>query len=416
MKKFDLNTMVSRRILNSCRNQRFTSPGFGVLLICILGLMTSCAGSKKGSFTTTDGTALIQHLTVYGEDDRFAGWPANNGVWIWGNEILVGFVEAAHRETEGFHTYSRETARNKYARSLDGGETWSIEDAYERGQTGFAYDHSIPESQAEQPQPLTEPMGDFTDPGFAITFMRDNYHNGPSTFYYTMDRGKSWQGPYSFPNLNTHGIGTRTDYLVEGPQTLVAFMNAAKENGREGRVIAVRTRDGGVNWELVSWIGGEPEGFDIMPSTVRISPTELFTVMRSRDVEPRRDHLKAFRSTDNGSSWTEETNPVFDTGNGGSPPALVKLRDGRLALAYIFRSDYGSRVHLRLSNDNGQTWSNEITLRSGDGATKDVGYPRMVQRPDGKLVVIYYWNHALRKDKDPYRYIAATIVDPGEYE
>ena len=381
-----------------------------ILLFC------SCAGTKDNTNAVGDRWDEVQHLKVYAEEGRFAGWPANNGIWIWGDEILVGFVEAAHRETEGFHTYDRETARNKYARSLDGGETWTIEDGYERGQTGFAYDHSIPDHQAERPEALMNPIEDFTAPGFAITFMRDNYHNGPSTFYYTMNRGQSWEGPFSFPNLDTYGIGTRPDYLVEGPQSLLAFMNAAKENGREGRVLCVRTTDGGVTWERVSWIGEVPEGFDIMPSTVRLSRDELFTVMRSRDPEPRRDFLKAFRSVDNGASWQEEANPVFATGNGGTPPALVRMKDGRLALAYIYRSDFGSRVHLKFSEDGGRSWSNEITLRSGDGATKDVGYPRMVQRPDGKLVVIYYWNHALRTDMDPYRYIAATIVDPTEYD
>ena len=388
----------------------------GHLLIACISMMISCADNQNNSAVSDENPEAIQHLKVYYEEGRFAGWPANNGIWVWEDEILVGFVEAAHRETEGFHTYDQETARNKYARSLDGGETWMIEDAYESGQTGFAYDHNITEDQADTPVELGEPIEDFTDPGFVITFMRDDYHDGPSTFYYSLNRGKEWNGPYSLPNLGTNGVGTRTDYFVEGPQELSAFMNVAKENGREGRVVFTKTSDGGVNWELVSWIGDEPEGFDIMPSSVRLSSTDLFTVMRSRDLNPRRDFLKAFRSTDNGNSWQEESNPAFDTGNGGSPPALVQMDDGRLALAYIYRSDYGSRVHLRFSEDEGKSWGNEITLRSGDGATKDVGYPRMVQRPDGKLVVIYYWNNALQKGADPYRYIAATIVDPNAYE
>src|SRR5690625_7897657 len=56
----------------------------------------------------------IQHIDIYKEDGRFAGWPANNGAWNWGDEILVGFVDAEHYETEGFHTYNQKTARNKY--------------------------------------------------------------------------------------------------------------------------------------------------------------------------------------------------------------------------------------------------------------------------------------------------------------
>lgn len=387
-----------------------------ILPIVCIAMMISCTAQRKSETTADNTDSHIQHQKIYYQDGRFAGWPANNGIWIWGNEILVGFIEAAHSETQGFHTYDQKTARNKYARSLDGGETWTIEDGYEAGQTGFAYDHSIPENQAEKPVKLDQPMPDFTDPGFAVTFMRDNYHNGPSTFYYSTDRGKKWEGPFSFPNLGTNGVGTRTDYIVEGPKTLSAFMNVAKDNDREGRIIYTKTSDGGLNWELVSWVGEEPSGFDIMPSSVRISPSELYTVMRSRSPEPRRDFLKAFRSTDNGASWQEEINPAFDTGDGGSPPALLQMTDGRLALSYIHRSRYGSRVHLRFSENHGRTWSNEITLRSGEEGTKDVGYPRMVQRPDGKLVIIYYWNNALNPNSTPYRYIASTIVDPGHFE
>lgn len=32
-----------------------------------------------------------RHVKVYAEPGRFGGWPANHGIWSWGNEILVGF-------------------------------------------------------------------------------------------------------------------------------------------------------------------------------------------------------------------------------------------------------------------------------------------------------------------------------------
>ncbi len=102
------------------------------------------------------------------------------------------------------------------------------------------------------------------------------------------------------------------------------------------------------------------------------------------------------------------------TGYGGSPSALVKLDDGRLALGYIYRSAYGSRVNVKFSSDNGRTWGCEIMLRE-DGANRDTGYPVMVQRPDGKLVMIYYWNNALQEGATPYRYLAYTIFDPDRW-
>lgn len=357
----------------------------------------------------------VEHIKVYYDDGRFAGWPANNGIWNWGDEILVGFVEAEHYETEGFHTYNRETARNKYARSTDGGLTWEIDNAYELGQTGWAFDNNLPNEMAEEPVKFEEPIEDFTNPDFIITWMRHNFHNGPSIFYYSNNRGHQWQGPYQFPDLGTHGIGTRTDYFVDGAQELSTFMNVAKENGREGRLVYIRTTDGGLEWELVSWLGDEePEGFEIMPSTVRLSSTEIISTLRARDMNPRRDYMKAYRSVDNGETWNEEIEPVFDTGAGGSPPALLQMEDGRLALAYAYRSRYGSRICLRVSDDNGQTWSHEIPIRTGDWANADIGYPQMVQREDGRLVIIYYWNHAANPNLSPYRYIAASIVDLSE--
>ena len=104
-----------------------------LFLICIsTAFIFSC--SEKSSEDQAESADCeswdnIRHIEVYYEEGRFAGWPANNGVWIWDDEILVGFVEADHLTTDGFHTYDRESARNRYARSLDGGETWVIEDA-----------------------------------------------------------------------------------------------------------------------------------------------------------------------------------------------------------------------------------------------------------------------------------------------
>jgi hypothetical protein len=85
---------------------------------------------------------------------------------------------------------------------------------------------------------------------------------------------------------------------------------------------------------------------------------------------------------------------------------MIKLKDGRLAITYGYRSEpYGIRA--RLSSDQGQTWGKEIMLRA-DGGWWDLGYPRTVERPDGKIVTVYYFNDS----KEQERYIAATIWDP----
>ena len=358
----------------------------------------------------------IQHEIVFFEEGKYAGWPANHGIWTWGDEILIGFVKANYKETTpGLHTYDIPSSRNKFARSTDGGVNWKISDAYEIGQKAWGHDNHLPREKAVDPLPMTESIKDFTAPGFLMTFLRHNNHNGPSHFYFSTDKGESWKGAYAFPDLETPGIANRTDYVVDGKQSLSVFVTVAKSNKKEGRVALVRTTDGGLTWKLKSWITPEHEGFDIMPSSIRLSESELLTTIRTR-LKNGLNLIKSYRSLDNGKTWKRLKDPAPDTGRGGSPPALTKLKDGRLALGYIHRSEYGSRVHVRFSNDNGETWGDEITLRSGDGANRDAGYPRITQRADGKLVMVYYWNNALLKESKPFRYIAATIFDPNQWK
>jgi hypothetical protein len=197
----------------------------------------------------------------------------------------------------------------------------------------------------------------------------------------------------------------RTDYLIESRNEMSAFLTAAKRNGKEGRVFMARTTDGAKTWKFVSWIGPEPDGFTIMPSSVRLSKTRILTTLRRK--EGPEHFIDAWTTDDNGSSWSFLNRPVPSTGGSvGNPPSLLMMKDGRLSLIYGYRSEpYGMRA--RLTNDKGLTWSDEIVLRD-DAGCWDLGYPRSVQRPDGKIVAVYYYND----DPNRERYIAATIWNP----
>ena len=41
---------------------------------------------------------ILRHVSVYDRDGRFGGWPANHGIWSWGDEILVGFSAGYYKD------------------------------------------------------------------------------------------------------------------------------------------------------------------------------------------------------------------------------------------------------------------------------------------------------------------------------
>jgi hypothetical protein len=258
----------------------------------------------------------------------------------------------------------------------------------------------------EQPAELKEPI-DFTHPDLAFTLRMENSNNGVSRYYVSYDRGRAWRGPFRLPLFGQKGVMARTDYVVEGPRQCLVFLTASKANAREGRPFAARTTDGGLSWEFLSFIGPEPPGYAIMPSTVRTDERGLVTTIRRKD--GARSWIDAFGSRDDGRSWSFLATPEPDTGE-GNPPSLVRLPGGRLCLTYgRRRPPFG--IFARLSDDAGKTWGDAVVLRD-DGGANDVGYVRSVVRPDGAVVAVYYYNDR----SSPARYLAATVWRPGREE
>jgi len=370
------------------------------LFLCVSLFHTRSTSAAESSARAT------RHIKVYAEPGRFGGWPANHGLWSWGNEILVGFSRGYHKDLGERHNIDREKPEEHLlARSLDGGETWTIENPATQGvliPSGRALHGIAPPGLKEKPWRDCPGGIDFTHPDFAMTLRMTDVSAGPSRFYYSTDRGHRWEGPFRLPLFDQRGVAARTDYLANGPHDCMVFLTAAKRDGREGRPFCARTTDGGRTWRFVSWIGNEPKGYAIMPSTVRLSDRELLTAIRCRDETKAR--IETFRSLDNGEHWKPDNVPAPDLGT-GNPPSMIRLKDGRVCLTYGHRAPpYGIRA--RMSENGGRTWGEEIVLRDDGGGT-DVGYPRTVQRPDGKIVTVYYFHDQPRGD----RYIAATIWD-----
>ncbi len=338
--------------------------------------------------------ASQENVIVYREPGRYGGWPANQGLWQWGDELVAGFTATYYKETTTDHRIDRTKPSHRVqARSLDGGRTWRVEE-----------DQPYSDRKNEPAAvPLANPL-DFTAPDFAMMFRFKSLHTGPSWFYTTHDRCKTWQGPFALEVEGVSGISTRTDLIPLGPRDCLMFGSCAKESDqKEGRVFCARTSDGGLTWRLQGYLGEEPPkgGFAIMPGSVRTQGGAFLTAVRKGKPEFT---IELWRSDDLGVTWTK-TSDV--TGNiGGNPPATVLLPDGRLCVTYGYRKE-PTGVRARLSADEGRTWSPEIILRD-DGFDGDLGYPRTLVRPDGRILSVYYFNGPRGED----RAIEATFWTP----
>jgi len=344
-----------------------------------------------------------KHVIVFYEEGRFGGWPANGGIWSWGDEILVAFTNAVYKENLLHHSVDETLpSLSALARSKDGGESWEYE---------------YPEHYPGDGRTLLSPAGsiNFTHPDLVIKV------NGKE-FAVSYDRGKSFEGPYSFPSFGREKLTSRTDYIPISKDSCLFFLSTEEEEMVEARlqdwVFCALTPDGGKTFRFLSWINEPRQARSVMPSTVRTSDHTLITTLRRRYDQPFGDTLPklssnwidAFVSDDNGDTW-EMLGKVADTDMGkhnGNPPSLCLMKDGKLVATYGYRAvPYGIRA--KISEDKGKSWGEEIHLR--DKAREyDMGYTRTVQRADGKLVTVYYFTTMERKEQ----FIEACIWDPDD--
>ena len=344
----------------------------------------------------------MEHVIVERESGKFFGWPANNGVWSWADEIVVGYSMGGYQEKTDDHSISRdEPHASLLARSVDGGKIWTREQPSN-------YD-------SREAIPLSGEV-DFAHPDLTVRCRGD-------LFQVSYDRCRTWLGPYRLPDFGfTEKLTSRTDYMVNGPRDCFFFLSVHAPDVQAGiadRAFCVRTTDGGRTFSRPSWMLYEPAQVrSVMPSTVRVSDTELVSALRRRlDVEvaggkQKNCWIDVSCSQDNGKTW-QFLSKVADTDSpqhqrNGNPPSLVRLKDGGLCVTYGYRSTpCGMRA--KISRDVGRTWGKEIILRD-DARTWDFGYPRSVVRADGSVVTIYYYT----TEANPQQHIAATIWSPGE--
>jgi len=216
--------------------------------------------------------------------------------------------------------------------------------------------------------------------------------------------------PWGFSSLNG-----RPSYLVR-PDGMLLLFGYGSRNTQEtnlgvpgqARPVIFGSWNGGASWGIVGEIELTPAApCGVLPYPLALEEGRILAAVR-REYNSYSAYTQIYASDDGGLSWRF----LSRVNVWGAPASLTALPDGRVVCVYGYRQQ-GYGVRARISRDRGATWGEEIILRD-DGGSWDLGYPRTLLRPDGRLITVYYFN----TKSDPIqqgggvRHIAATIWTP----
>ena len=368
----------------------------------------------------------VEHVGVGGGPNLVCHWPRQGGIWRWGSEVLVAYIEAPcsykqHKEVghglEGIwrHGYVR------LRRSVDGGVTWS--------DAGKVFDNSLSIGKQREILRLNEysfndvdgPRSpqreaiDISSPD-AILIMgrafvgRELEGGGYEQVTYCFrspDRGNRWEQVPSilWPHHTRAVIELASNSLKLGGSRLVCWVVAsgAPQQAPDLKVGYVpqlyASVDHGQTWDFYSEVYCDPTGRvdACYPHVVPLPSGRWLCSMGMGWVGAGRRDL-----------WCTGLSVSDDEGLNWSAPHLIQawtispfpllLADGRLVVVFMRRSPDPTGLYAIVSEDEGGHWSAPVhlrgdTLSAGVLGCVDGGYPVAIQMDDGRIFTAYYWQH-----------------------
>jgi hypothetical protein len=365
----------------------------------------------------------VEHVTISYDAKSFSGWPFSHGLWAFPDgEVLAGFTRgpcAYETPHDVQHWVVDPISEQVTMRSTDGGRTWPTESlqvtATHQELERDWFDGSMASAPDDPP--------DWESPDFCMTTgfsVPPGRCRHAGYIQYSRDRGHTWEGPFVVPSLGFGHVQVKPHYVVREDGVVLLFVTVARADpadpyhyGAYGRrfVAVYASPDRGVTWRYLSSIlPTSPDARFVeryYASPVALPDGRILAALRCQ-IDGTNAWPELFESDDGGWTWRF----VSRIADWGSPTDLVRLRDERVVAVYGRRTPpYGIRA--RVTCDAGRTWSDELVLRD-DAGTFDVGYPRVAELPDGRVIASYYFNTA----DDPtqcnggVRHIAATIFSP----
>ena len=208
------------------------------------------------------------------------------------------------------------------------------------------------------------------------------------------DKGKTWREVENAFDAVYDEIGRASPHgqmFAYNQQILMPVYN------KQGTFL-LSSADKGKNWKVFCKITKDTQE----PSVVVIPNGELLAALRAGRNCPEGTVSFISRYTDN--KWTP---PVCVTEPMQHPACLTTLSNGQILLTYSDRNPAQQRILVKLSSDNGQTWSQPVQI-SQTFQNCDFGYPSTIELEEGVILTVFY--------KNPVKNPCFNFGNPDYYE
>ncbi len=201
-----------------------------------------------------------------------------------------------------------------------------------------------------------------------------------SNFRISNDNGKTFGRIFKSPVTSPHGP------IVLNDGTILWIGTVYGENGKiEAHIIDPESGKTSFRSRI------DTEGYGGLmfdePYAIQLPDGKIVCHFRIEDESAGVFTLYQSVSYDNGKSWSELKQIIRD--DSGAPAHLFLHSSGLLISAFSRRS-YPCGIRVILSNDGGESWSDEFIIYENCDSDDDLGYPSTIELDDGTLLTAFY--------------------------